>query len=138
MDAALEYVSKLGVHPDLAERLREIGEGVGASPLRIGEGAALVHPNGLGYAIAHGTSSLALRLPPAIHAEAALAPGSATDNAAEQRERTLILEEAVGPDWVAVDPWPLELSADDGVEQLRRWCRAAHAYVATLEPWPRP
>ena len=138
VDPALEYVSQLGVHPDLAQRLAEIGEAVGVSPLQIGEGAALVHPNGLAFAIAHGTSSLALRLPPAIHAEAALAPGSAVDNAAEQRERTLILEDAVGPDWVAVDPWPLELSLDEGVEQLQRWCRAAHEYVATLEPWPRP
>lgn len=138
MDRALAYVSELGVHPDLAERLREIGESVGVATEGAGRGAALTHPNGLAFAIAHGTSALAFRLPPDVHAEAALAPGSTTRNAAETRELTLILEEAIGPDWVAVDPWPLELSAEEGLAQLHRWCRAAFEHVATLAPWPRP
>ncbi len=91
MDPALEYVSRLGVHPDLAERLAEIGEGTGVSPLTIGEGAALVHTNGLAFAIAQFTISLAVRLHQDVHFEGALALGYSVEIGAVERERTLIL-----------------------------------------------
>ena len=138
MDPALGYVAKLGVHPDLAERLHEIGAEVGVEARQIGGGAALVHENGVVFGLATGTSGLALRLPPEVHAEAVLAPGSSQPDIGRARELTLELEDALGPDWVAVDPWPLELRANEGLEQLRRWCRAAHEHVATLASWPPP
>ena len=131
---ALRSYLRLGeihCHPDLAERLAEVVEGLGAA---VPECAipVIAHGNGVAFAFAQGTSALVLRLPPTEHAQVVEAPGSGDVHRASARELTLVLEERLGPEWVVADPWPIDIPIAEGLRQLRGWARAAFEHAASL------
>ena len=101
---------QLHTHPDLGDRLRSLNphcfKGVYGVPVLATERGEL-------FAVAMGTSLLALRLPDAEAAEA---------NAAGAREWA-----DGGPGWLAVDPW----STDETI--LKRWCRAAQKHANSIK-----
>ena len=118
---------ELHCHPDLIEHLLALGGGYlpcYGLPL-------LVHENGVAFAFAQGTSTLVLRLPPAEQAEVLDAKDSSDRNRAEIREETLRLAEALGPEWVAADPWPLEVTRERGLELLRGWVGQARDHAGS-------
>ena len=118
----LEYLRSHagGCHPDLALRFRELVAGAG--DVREEHDLPLaVTSDGVIFAFAHGTSWVGLRVAPALQPALIDAPGSDERARAEVRERTLEFGEAIGPEWVAVDPWPLDLPEAEATEQLRGW-----------------
>lgn len=129
--ALVEYLSagELGCHPDLELRLREIGD---REPDAAFATPVLVHPNGVAYAFAGGTSILALRLAEALRPEVLDAPGTGRHQLADLHEWNLRFAERLGADWVAVDPWPIDVRTETGTQQLRAWARAAYDYAATF------
>ena len=129
--ALVEYLSagELGCHPDLELRLREIGDREPDAAFAI---PVLVHPNGVAYAFAGGTFILALRIPESLRAEVLDAPGTGRAQLADLHEWNLRFAEGIGADWIAVDPWPIEVRTEAGTEQLQAWARAAYDYAATF------
>jgi hypothetical protein len=121
-------VGELGCHPDLELRLREIGDCERDPGFAI---PVLTHPNGVAYAFAGGTSILALRVPETLRAEVLEAPGTGRHQLADLHDWNLRFAESLGPDWVAVDPWPIDVRTEAGTEQLRAWARAAYEYAGT-------
>jgi hypothetical protein len=91
----------------------------------------LVHENGIAFAFAQGTSTLLLRLPPALQIEVLDAKDSSDRNRAEIRETTLRLAEELGPEWVAADPWPNEVTRERGLELLRGWVGQARDHAGS-------
>jgi hypothetical protein len=128
--ALVEYLraGELGCHPDLELRLREVGEGDPDPEFTI---PVLTHPNGVAFAFAGGTSILALRVPDSVRPEVLDAPGTGRHQLADLHEWNLRFAEGLGPDWVAVDPWPIDVRTEEGTRQLRVWARAAYAYAGT-------
>ena len=128
--ALTEYlrVEERGCHPDLELRLREVGKSVPdpAFPIPV-----LTHPNGVVYAFADGTSMIALRVPASIRAEVLDAPGTGRAQLADLHDWNLDFAERLGPDWVAADPWPIDVRLEEGTRQLRAWARAAYEYAGT-------
>ena len=121
---------ELHCHPDLIEHLVALG-----GDYRPCYGLpVLVHENGVAFAFAEGTSTLVLRLPPAAQADVLDAESSSDHDRATIRETTLRLAEALGPDWVAADPWPNEIAREPVLELLRGWVRRArdHELVTPL------
>ena len=101
---------QLHTHPDLCDRLRSLNpqayQGMyGVPVLSTGRGAL--------FAVAMGTSLLALRLPDAEAAEA---------KAAGARDWS-----EGGDGWLAVEPWSTNEST------LKRWCRAAQSQAAIIK-----
>jgi hypothetical protein len=129
--ALIEYLSagELGCHPDLELRLRELGESEPDAAFAI---PVLTHPNGVAVAFAGGTSILALRVPDSVRAEVLDAPGTGRHQLADLHDWNLRFAERLGPDWVAVDPWPIDVKTETGTTQLRAWARAAYDYAATF------
>ena len=100
---------ELHTHPDLIERLRELGEGGERDVTAVYGIAVLVRPIGRPFAIAVGTRTLLLGL-------------------SEQPDDVVVSEmpawfSAAG--WVGVNAWQSELPSADGTERLRRWVRRA-------------
>jgi hypothetical protein len=129
--ALIEYLGAEphGCHPDLEQRLRDIGDGDPDPSFPI---PVLVHPNGVAYAFAGGTSTLALRVPESVRPEVLDAPGTGRHQLADLHEWNLRFAERLGADWVAVDPWPIDVKTEAGTQQLRAWARAAYDYAATF------
>ena len=129
-DALVEYlrVEEHGCHPDLELRLREIGEAVPDPAFAI---PVLTHPNGVAYAFADGMSMIALRVPATLRVEVLEAPGTGRAQLAGLHEWNLAFAERLGPDWVAADPWPIDVRLEEGTRQLRAWARAAYDYAGT-------
>jgi hypothetical protein len=129
--ALVEYLGAEphGCHPDLEQRLREIGD---ADPDPSFAIPVLVHPNGVAYAFAGGTFILALRVPESLRAEMLDAPGTGRHQLTDLHEWNLRFAERLGADWVAVDPWPIDVKTEAGTEQLRAWARAAYDYAAAF------
>ena len=110
----------LRCHPDLCERLESSAAGLPGVRVRYLLGLpVLLHANGVAFAIASGTTWLALRIPD-LGQRAVL----------RSRWGTRGLPAA----WVDVDPWISELPAYEGTSRLRGWSRAAHAHAGEL--WP--
>jgi hypothetical protein len=111
----------LRCHPDLCERLESSAAGLPGVRLRYLVGLpVLVHPNGVAFAVAAGTTWAALRIP-------------------ELGQRAVLRSSwgtrGLDAEWVDVDPWMSELSAREGTSRLRGWARAAHARAG--EVWSR-
>ena len=117
---------ELHCHPELVDRLEDVGRGIVQTMTPAFGLPVLVHPNGVAFAFAQGTSTIALRLPLALQREVLDAPGSGRAHRFELEATTLRFSERLGADWVAADPWPIELTPEAGLEQLRRWCRRAY------------
>jgi len=131
-NAALEdylRAGELGCHPDLELRLRELGESEPDPKFAI---PVLTHPNGVAFAFAGGTSILGLRVPESLRPEVLDAPGTGRHQLADLHDWNLRLAELLGPDWAAVDPWPIDVRTEAGTRQLREWARAAYDYAGTL------
>ncbi|MCJ7670787.1 MAG: hypothetical protein MUP67_01905 [Acidimicrobiia bacterium] len=106
----------LRCHPDLCERLRvTLVDLPGAKQRYLCGFPVLLHGDGLVFAVAAGTSWLALRLPP-------IATGAVMHTRWGTR--------GLGDDWTDVDPWLADIPARDGTRRLRGWCHAAYEYTA--------
>jgi hypothetical protein len=111
-------IDALRCHPDLCERLEASATGLAGVRLRYLVGLpVLLHPNGVAFGIASGTTWLALRIP-------------------ELGQRAVLRSQwgrqGLDEEWVDVDPWISELPAHEGTSRLRGWTRAAHAHAAEL------
>ena len=95
---------QLHTHPDLCEQLEKLCPACYGGRYGV---PVLAGAEGVVFALALGTSTLAFRLDGAARAEALEAGGR------EFRE--------AGDGWTAVDPWRTPL------ETLKRWCRRAQA-----------
>ena len=51
---------------------------------------------------------------------------------ADLHDWNLRFAERLGPDWVAVDPWPIDVKTEAGTKQLRAWARAAYDYAGAF------
>lgn len=100
---------ELHVHPDLCERLEEVGA---TRPTGIYGHCSLVAPDGTIYALGLGTSRILVRLPPGPSRSAALEHGGEVDP-------------DLGDPWLRVPAWPQDLPSADGTERLAGWVRAA-------------
>lgn len=108
---------ELRCHPDLVERLHEAAADLPASSLMVRGLPALVHPNGLAFAVAAGTSFVLLRLPPDMRRDVQRSGGTA--------------DVAGDPDWVDVEPW-LDLPNPQPTARLGEWMARAHTYAGTV------
>lgn len=114
----------LRCHPDLCERLRTLGDDLPSARFRYVCGfPILVHDNGTVFAVAAGSTWMALRLPDGGHGAV---------------ERTRWGTRGLGADWVDADPWLTHTTARDGLRRARGWARAAYVYADRLVPGPRP
>lgn len=120
---------ELGCHPDLELRLREIGEGEPDPDFAV---PVLSHPNGVAFAFAVGMWLLGLRVADELRADVLEAPGTGRAQLVDLHDWNLHFAERLGPDWVAADPWPIDVRTGEGTRQLRAWTRAAYDYAATL------
>ncbi len=112
----------LRCHPDLCERLHTLAEDLPAGRFRYLCGfPILVHDNGVVFAVAAGTTWMALRIPDGGHGAV---------------ERTRWGTRGIGADWVDADPWLPDLPADVGFRRALGWARAAYAYAEGLVPSP--
>ena len=107
-------------HPDLLDRLHSIAEGLPTRTRYVGGIPMLVHPQGVVFAVAAGTTWLVLRLPPHVH------------TAIVRGEWGL---RGLEGDWVDVDPWLTDMPPHDGLSRLRGWCRAAYAHAGQVPAW---
>lgn len=98
------------VHPDLCERLEQVAGG--ARSVGVYGHCALVGRAAVLYAVAFGTSRIALRLPRGPEREAVLLHGGAEDG-------------SIGDGWVFADAWLSHLSGADGTNLLTGWVQAA-------------
>jgi hypothetical protein len=108
----------LRCHPDLCERIHELGGELPGTIGRYVEGfPVLIHPNGMVFAIGAGTSWLALVLPQRTHAAVV---------------RSTWGNRGLGDEWVDVDPWMTDDPAYEGLRRLRGWTRAAFARATEI------
>jgi hypothetical protein len=113
----------LRCHPDLCDRLESMAHGLPDTRTRfVGGMPLLVRSGGVVFAVAAGTSWVALRLP--LHVHTALV----------RSEWGL---RGIEGDWVDVDPWLTDMESREGLARLRGWTRAAHDYAGELAPAPR-
>jgi len=106
----------LRCHPDLCERLHATLPDIpGAQQRYVCGFPVLLHSDGLVFAIAAGTSWMALRLPE-------IATGAVV--------RTRWGTRRLGGDWIDVDPWLADLPSRDGTRRLHGWCHAAYEYTS--------
>ena len=109
-----EYV--LHSHPDLSERLDEVGEGLSGGGRHVGVRgyAALVDDQGVIRVVAMGNAGFAVRIrDDVVRAEIAVHSRFATT--------------AFGDGWIGADPWPWNLPRAEGTAHLRAWLQAAFA-----------
>lgn len=108
----------LRCHPDLCDRLEATADGLPGTRTRyVGGMPLLVHPSGVAFGLAAGTSWLALRLPTRVHSAVMRS---------EWGRRGLEGE------WIDIDPWLTDIPSGEGLRRLRGWCRAAHAHAAEV------
>jgi hypothetical protein len=108
----------LRCHPDLCERLHTLVEDLPAGRFRYLCGfPILTHDNGVVFAVAAGTTWMALRIPDGGHGAV---------------ERTRWGTRGLGADWVDADPWLSGLPADSGLRRARGWARAAYDHAERL------
>ena len=104
---------ELHAHPDLIDRLRELGEGIERSVVPVFGLPVLVRPGGQAFAIAVGMSTLLLRL--------------------EEEPSGVRLSSM--PDWfdvtgwVALDAWQTDLPSTEGLSVLRNLMRSAFEHA---------
>ena len=120
---------ELHCHPDLVERLAEVASGLVTGATSAFGLPVLAHENGVAFAFAQGTSLIALRLPVELQAEVVEARGSGRAHRAQLDAMTLRFAEQLGAEWVAADPWPIDINAEAGLAQLRAWCRSAYEHA---------
>jgi len=108
---------ELRCHPDLVERLEEAALAVGIEPAFLYGLPVLIHPDGVAFATARGTSLVLLRL-----------PGDARDGVQRSRWGTEDLDDAA---WVDVEPW-LDLPGAQPLERLSEWVVRAFEHAATV------
>ncbi len=117
-------IEELRCDPDLCDRLEAMADGLSGTRNRYVSGMPLLlHPNGVAYGLAAGTSWLALRLPSHVHSAVT--------------RSTWGLRGLEG-DWIDVDPWLTDFPAREGLNRLRGWCRAAYAHAAWVAAMPPP
>ncbi len=102
---------------ELADRLDAMATDLGARKRYVADLPVLAHRNGVIFAVAAGTSWIALRLPE--HGHAAVA-------------RSAWGRRGLTGDWVDVNPWVTEQLGPEGLRQLRRWCRAASMHAEEI------
>lgn len=107
---------ELRCHPDLRERLEQVAEPIGLQVDHVRGVPVLIHPNGVAFAAARGTSLVLLRLPP--------------DECADV-QRSRWTGDAPDADWVAVEPW-LDLPDPEPRQRLSEWVARAFAHAASL------
>ena len=113
----------LRCHPDLCERLHALAEDLPAGRFRYVCGfPILVHDNGVVFAVAAGTTWMALRIPDRGHGAV---------------ERTRWGTRGLGADWVDADPWLPQAHPSVGLRRARGWARAAYDHAERLVPPPR-
>jgi hypothetical protein len=103
-------------HPDLSERLEEVGAGLpgGGRYTGVCGHAALIGADRVIRVVVMGNAGLAIR----VRDEAVR-----TDVARNSR----FAWSGFGSDWVGADAWPRDLSKDEGTARLRSWLEAAFA-----------
>jgi len=99
---------ELHVHPDLCERLEEVG-GTGSTGVY---GHCSLVARGVVYALGLGTSSILVRLPSGPDRLTALEHGAE-------------LDPDLGDPWLRVPAWPQDLPSAAGTSRLAGWVRAA-------------
>jgi hypothetical protein len=104
-------------HPDLVDRLDAISGGLGGRLRYVAGLPVVVHPNNVIFAIAAGTSWIALRLPP--HGQSAVV-------------RSEWGRRGLDDEWIDVDPWLGAMPSREGIRRLQGWCRASAAYAGGL------
>jgi hypothetical protein len=108
---------ELRCHPDLAERFEEAADRW-TTPVYMYGLPVLVHPNGIAFAVATGTSFVLLRLPRAMR---------------DDLERSNWDPEGLDdPDWVDVEPW-LDLPGAEARFRLAQWISRASEHAGSLE-----
>jgi hypothetical protein len=103
-------------HPDLSERLEEVGRGLpgGGRYFGVYGHAVLLDPGLAIRVVAMGNAGFAIRVGDAgVRADIATWSRFAWDR--------------FGPEWVGADPWPAGLPTDAGTERVRSWLQAAFA-----------
>jgi len=110
----------LRCHPDLCARLESAAFGLDHVRVRYAVGLPiLVHPNGVVFGVAAGTTWMALRLP---------TPGHGAVVHTEWGRR------ALEADWTDADPWLTDMPAHEGTGRLRGWARAAYDHAGQVGP----
>ena len=108
---------ELRCHPDLVERLTQAAAELPVELVYVRGLPVLVHPNGVAFATAAGTSQLLLRLPREMR-----------DGVEAGRWGSGDLGE---DEWVGVEPW-LDRPGDGPVLALAEWLRRAFDYAGSL------
>ena len=113
----------LHTHPDLSERLEEVGRGLPGGGRFVGvRGHAVLHDEGgLIRVVALGNAGFAIRVRDA-------------EVRADIARHSRLTWTRFGPAWVGADAWPLELSLDDGTARVRGWLEAAFAEPVGPDP----
>ena len=107
-------------HPDLCTRLGALATDLPSAEFRYVCGfPVLVHRSGIVFAVAAGTTWMALRLPDGGHGAVS---------------RSQWGPRGLAGDWIDADPWLPETSAADGLRRARGWARAAYDHAARLAP----
>ena len=110
----------LRCHPDLCDRLHTLGEDLPDAHFRYLCGfPILVHDNGVVFAVAAGTTWMALRIPDGGHGAV---------------ERTTWGPRGLGSEWVDADPWLPDTPPHIGLRRVRGWARAAYDHADRLVP----
>lgn len=112
---------ELHTHPDLIERLAEVGTGLDAPMVAVYGVPVFAHRNHVIFAVAYGMSTLIYRLPTNLHSR--VVPARWTCD--------------VGAEWVSADAWLSDLPGREGTERLREWSRWAYEYAARLSHMQR-
>jgi len=115
-------MERLRCHPDLCERVHALAEELPGAAGRYVEGFPIVlDASGVAFAIAAGTSWLALRLPGRTHSAVVRSQWGLRN---------------LGGDWVDVDPWMTNVPAYESLRRMRGWARAAHQHAGSLGAAP--
>jgi len=110
--------AQMRCHADLLTRLESLAERLPNVRTRfVGGMPVLIAPGGAVFALAAGTTWIALRLPTRVHSAVV---------------RSEWGTRGLAGDWVDVDPWLSDLPSRDGMRRLLGWCRAAYEYVGPL------
>jgi hypothetical protein len=106
----------VGTHPDLSDRMDEVGEHLPGGGRFVGVygRAALVDPDGAIRVIGLGNAGLAIRVSD---------PVTRAEIAAHSR----FVQTSLGEAWVGADPWPQDLPLAEGTARVAAWLRAAFA-----------
>lgn len=112
-------------HPDLSDRFWSLASELKTAHWVLYEQAVLVHPEtGIIFALARGTDTIALRLPPKEQTEAFADPEYG--RRVKYKPKPLNANE-FGDDWALVRPFSL-----DNTTTVQRWFKVAYDYAGTL------